>query len=95
MLFRSAVVEDARTNGEFFCFVDRVGEAGIDQMEVRVEVPSPDTDRAVVREDLERRMKEVLGVKVTVTAVGKGELDAFTGTSQTSKIKRVMDRRTK
>lgn len=89
----AAVVEDARTNGEFFCFVDRVGEAGIDQMEVRIEVPDPSTDREAVREDMERRMKEVLGVKVSVVVVGKGELDPHTGTSQTSKIKRLLDRR--
>ena len=38
-------------------------------------------------------MKEVLGVKVSVIPVGKKELDTFTGTSQTSKIKRVLDRR--
>ena len=27
----AAVAEDRRSNGEFFCFVDRVGEAGVDQ----------------------------------------------------------------
>jgi phenylacetate-CoA ligase len=89
----AAVAEDSRTNGEFFCFVDRVGEAAVERMEVRVEVTDATADREAVREDLERRMKEVLGVKVVVTPVGKGELDAYTGTSQTSKIKRVLDRR--
>jgi phenylacetate-CoA ligase len=89
----AAVVEDARGNGEFFCFVDRVGEAGVDQMEIRVEVKNDGVDRASFKTDLERRMKEVLGVKVTVTPVGKGELDPYTGTSATSKVKRVLDRR--
>ena len=89
----AVVAEDARTNGEFFCFVDRIGEAGVDQMEVRVEVASNDVNRESVQADMERRMKEVLGVKVSVIPVGKKELDTFTGTSQTSKIKRVLDRR--
>ena len=89
----AVVAEDRRTNGEFFCFVDRVGAAAVDRMEVRVEVTDAAADRARVRDDLERRLKEVLGVKVVVAPVGKGELDAWTGTSQTSKIKRVLDRR--
>jgi hypothetical protein len=30
-----------------------------------------------------------------VTPVGKGQLDKYTGTSSTSKVKRLMDRRNK
>jgi phenylacetate-CoA ligase len=89
----AAVVEDRRTNGEYFCFVDRVGEAGTDRMDVWVEVTDAAADREHVRTDLERRMKEVLGVKVQVTPVAKGELDEFTMTSQSSKVKRLLDRR--
>jgi phenylacetate-CoA ligase len=88
----ATVVTDARSNGEYFCFVDRVGEARVDQMDVRVEVLDA-VDRAAFRADLESRLKEVLGVKVAVTPVGKGELDRYTGTSLTSKVKRVLDRR--
>jgi len=62
-------------------------------MEVRVEVTDATADRAQLCTDLERRMKEVLGVKVNVTAVDRGALDSLTGTSQTSKIKRLLDRR--
>jgi phenylacetate-CoA ligase len=89
----AAVVEDRRTNGEYFCFVDRVGEAGTDQMDVWVEVSDGAADREQVRIDLERRMKEVLGVKVQVTPKGKGELDEYTQTSKSSKVKRLLDRR--
>lgn len=89
----AAVVADRRTSGEFFCFVDRVGEAGIEQMDVWVEVVDPAADYAEVRSALEQRMKEVLGVKVTVTPKPRGALDAHTGTSQNSKVKRVLDRR--
>jgi phenylacetate-CoA ligase len=89
----AALLEDARSNGEFFCFVDRVGAAQADHMDVWVEVTDPATDRAAFREDFERRLKEVLGVKVQVTPVGRGELDRYTGTSSTSKVKRLLDRR--
>jgi phenylacetate-CoA ligase len=88
----ATILADARSNGEYFCFVDRVGEAGTDQMDVWVEVPEA-VDRVAFREELERRLKEVLGVKVAVTPVGKGELDPYTGTSQSSKVKRLLDRR--
>jgi phenylacetate-CoA ligase len=87
----AVVAADARTNGEFFCFIDRVGEAGSDEMTVMVETTA--ADRAALKADLERRMKEVLGVRVTVTLADKGALDPHTGTSQTSKIKRIADRR--
>jgi len=89
----AVVTEDSRSNGEYFCIVERKGEAGVDEMTVMVEVPDRAIDREGVRADLERRMKEVLGVRVTVSPVDKGALDSFTGTSQTSKIKRVADRR--
>jgi phenylacetate-CoA ligase len=91
----AAVVADRRTSGEFFCFVDRVGEAGTDQMDVWVEVPDPGVDKQSVRRDLEQRLKETLGVKVTVSPKGRGDLDALTGTSQNSKVKRVLDRRSR
>ena len=89
----AVVAADGRTNGEFFCFVDRVGEAGADQMDVWVELADRGCDTALVQSDLERRMKEVLGVKVKVTPVGRGALDPYTGTSQSSKVKRLLDRR--
>ena len=89
----AVVVEDTRTNGEFFCFVDRIGEAQSDHMEVWVEVPDPKSDKILLKEDLLRRMKEVLGIKVGITLVNKGEIDPYTLTSQSSKVKRLLDRR--
>jgi phenylacetate-CoA ligase len=91
----AAVVADRRTSGEFFCFVDRVGEAGTDHMDVWVEVPDPAADKSSVKIDLEQRLKETLGVKVTVSPKARGELDTYTGTSQNSKVKRVLDRRSR
>ena len=91
----AVVVADDRTNGEYFCMVERIGEAQVDEMTVMVEVPGADAPRDEIRTDLERRMKEVLGVRVTVTVHGKGELDRWTGSSQTTKIKRIADNRHK
>ncbi|MFM9992739.1 MAG: phenylacetate--CoA ligase family protein [Burkholderiaceae bacterium] len=89
----AVVVEDVRTNGEFFCFVDRVGEAQADRMEVWVEIPDESLDKSVIQLSLEQRMKEVLGVKVDIKLVNKGELDQYTLTSQSSKVKRLLDQR--
>src|SRR5205085_12141695 len=50
----AAVGEDARSNGEFFCVVDRVGEAGVDQMQVSVEMIDATIDREGLCADLER-----------------------------------------
>jgi phenylacetate-CoA ligase len=89
----AAVAEDARSNGEFFCVVERIGEAGHDEMTVMVEVLDPAVHGAALKEDLERRLKEVIGVRVTVSPQQPKALDAHTGTSQTSKIKRLLDKR--
>ena len=61
----ATVVADPRSNGEFFCIVERRGEAGIDEMTVLVEARDTATDRAGLGADLERRLNEVLGVRVT------------------------------
>jgi phenylacetate-CoA ligase len=91
----AAVLEDPRSNGEYFCFVDRVGEAGTDHMDVWVEIIDSSADLMSVREEMELRMKEVLSVKVQITPVAKGVLDQYTMTSQSSKVKRLLDRRDK
>ena len=88
-----AVAADPRSNGEFFCIVERVGEAQTDEMTVMVELLDPQRDGATAKGDLERRLKEVTGVRLTVQTCAKGELDSYTGTSQTSKLKRLLDKR--
>ena len=89
----AAVVADTRSNGEYFCIVERRGAAGIDEMTVLVEARDVTVDRAALVTDLERRMKEVLGVRVAIEVHDKGGLDRYTGTSQTSKVKRLLDKR--
>ena len=62
-------------------------------MMVMVEARDTSADTQALKTDLERRMKEVLGVRVTVEIHGSGALDSYTGTSKTSKVKRLADRR--
>jgi phenylacetate-CoA ligase len=88
----AVVVADPRTNGEYVCVVERTGAEDREEMTVMIEVPAAD-DRAAVRRDFEQRFKEVLGVRVVVDAVERGATDRYTGTSTSSKIKRLIDRR--
>ncbi len=87
------VAEERRTTGEYFCIVERVGAAGRDEMRVLVECMDASVDRAALQADLQRRFKEALSVQIDVQPMGRGELDAFTGLTKTSKIKRLDDRR--
>jgi phenylacetate-CoA ligase len=89
----AVVLADARTNGEYVCIVERTGAEDREEMTVMIEVPDPTTDRAPFVRDFEQRFKEVLGVRVVVEAVDSGGTDRFTGTSTSSKIKRLVDRR--
>ena len=84
---------DARCNGEYFCVVGVVGEARRDEMTVKVEAGKTAVDRAALQQDLERRFKEVLSVKVGVEIVDAKALDKLTGLTSTSKIKRIADNR--
>ncbi len=87
------VAGDVRSTGEFFCIVDRVGEAGHDEMTVMVEVVDNSVDPQAFRQDLERRFHAALAVKVLVKLAPFGELDQYTGVSQVTKAKRLLDKR--
>jgi phenylacetate-CoA ligase len=89
----TVVGQDARSNGEYFCIVERVGDAGTDEMRVLVEVHDLAAHAAAIKADLETRLRDVLGVRVSVEPVARGALDPYTGTSQVTKIKRLADRR--
>jgi len=89
----SLVAEEARSTGEFFCVVDRVGEAGHDEMTVMVELADPSVDRQTLQPELERRLHDALAVKVLVQLVGRGELDQYTGVTQVTKPRRLLDKR--
>lgn len=88
------VSEDTRSNGEYVCILEG-NAAGREDMTVMVEVLDPSVPRPDLQSHLAIRLKEALGVKVNVRAVGRGELDELTGLSRTSKIKRLIDKRAK
>ena len=88
----AVVGADLRCNGEFFCVVNRVGLDGHDDMVVSVEI-NPSSNAASVVAALETRLKEVIGVKVSVQTKGVGELAHLTGITTTSKPKRLVDQR--
>lgn len=87
------VAENANSNGEYVCVVETAQPVGREEMTVFVEV----ADGAVPKPDLEQvlaaRLKEALGVTLAVKAVDGGGLDAMTGLSQASKIRRLIDKR--
>lgn len=87
------IASERRSNGEYFCMVERVGAEQREEMTVLVEVAQPAVDRARLQADLERRFKEVIGVRLVVEVVERGMTDEYTGTSKASKIKRLLDRR--
>lgn len=89
----SVVAQDKECSGEYFCIVETTGADRHDEMRVLVEVPDARTDRSALKARLEERLKDVLGVRIGVEPAVKGELDAYTGTSQVTKVKRLMDKR--
>jgi phenylacetate-CoA ligase len=86
------VSEDARTNGEYVCLLEG-GEGGRESITVMVETGDQSVPSGVIERELADRLKEALGVRLAVKAVERGGLDHLTGLSQTSKIKRLIDRR--
>jgi hypothetical protein len=58
-----------------------------------VETGDQSVPSGVIERELADRLKEALGVRLAVKAVERGGLDHLTGLSQTSKIKRLIDRR--
>jgi len=89
----AVVVADLRTNGEYVCIVERTGAESREEMTVMIEARDDAADRAPIQRDFEQRFKEVLGVRVAVEVVDRGATDRYTGTSTSSKIRRLIDRR--
>jgi phenylacetate-CoA ligase len=81
-----------RCNGEYVCVLEGA-PGGPEVMTVIVESSDASVAPLELAKDLAARLKEAIGVKLAVQIVGSGELDAITGLSRTSKIKRLIDRR--
>ena len=79
--------------GEYVCIVEKKGESQREEMTVMVEAVDGLAGDAAFQSQLEARLHDVLGVKVVVQIAAKGALDAYTGLTQTSKIKRLIDKR--
>jgi phenylacetate-CoA ligase len=82
---------DPRSTGEYVCIVET--RDGADAMTVMVEILSGDTAGSDLERDLAARLKESLGVRLEVQIVKRGQLDEMTGLSQTSKVRRLIDKR--
>ena len=88
----AAVKSDARTTGEWICVVET--KDGRDEMEVRVEVKRDASSRDGLREKLEARLREDLGVSVQVTLAEQGSLDELANTGgREGKARRLVDHR--
>jgi len=93
MSCQESVKKDARTTGEFLCVVEYIGE-GLgrrEEMTIRVERRSPDTDAASLAADLALALKKDLGARVNVEVLEAGALDPFTKAGE--KPRRLLDLR--
>jgi phenylacetate-CoA ligase len=91
----NAVQSDRRTTGQWLCVVDHVGEgrSARDEMTIRVESVSSDVAADTLRPDLEKHLREDLGVRVTVEVVPAGSLADLTNHGREGKVRRLLDRR--
>ena len=71
----AVVVEDARSNGEYFCVVERVGEAGTDEMTVMVEA----RDTSVDTQSLRNRVPSILREELNVPLVPEPSIARIAG----------------
>ncbi len=96
MACQPAVRSDPRTTGEWVCVVERIegGGAPRDEMAVHVEVRREAGSRVGLREALERRLKDELGVAVDVRLVEEGTLAELANSQgREGKPRRLVDRR--
>ena len=89
----SIVAENRAANGEYVCVVERAAATDREEMTVWVEAADATVSRPNLEQTLAARFKEALGVTLTVKAVGRGGLDEMTGLSKTSKVRRLIDKR--
>ena len=91
-----AIKSDPRTTGEWVCVVTRSEGTGAarDEMEVRIEVKREAASREGLKEWLEIRLREDLGVSVGVSLVEQGSLAELANTGgREGKARRLVDHR--
>jgi len=89
----SILAKQSGVNGEYVCIVEDFGENLEEKMTVKFEVLPNTRDVVAIEQEFSLRLKESLGVKLSVQAVELGSLDEVTGLSSQSKIKRLIDLR--
>jgi phenylacetate-CoA ligase len=90
-----AIVSETReSNGEYVCIVE-LGAQGQEEMSVRVELIDPNSAPGKIETALSERLKMSLGVKIKVEACAPGSLSALTGLKDSSKVRRLIDKRPK
>ncbi len=90
-----AIVSETReSNGEYVCIVE-LGAQGQEEMSVRVELIDPNSATGKIETALAERLKMSLGVKIKVEACAPGSLSALTGLKDSSKVRRLIDKRPK
>lgn len=89
-----AVRSDDRTTGEWVCIVRRLNRGGVlrDEMIVKVECKSDGRPRDGLKEILEKRLANDLGVKVEVQLVNEGGIPEANLGSE-GKVRRLVDNR--
>lgn len=94
MACTAAIKSDPRTTDGWICIVEQVEEDGIrrDRMTVHVEVRSG-APRDGLKERLERRLREDLGVSVPVALADEGSLASIANLGGEGKPRRMLDRR--
>ena len=91
----SILAKQSGVNGEYVCIVEDHGDNQEEKMTVQFEVFPDVKNLSLLEQEFSQRLKESLGVKLSVQAVGLGSLDEVTGLSSQSKIKRLIDLRKK
>jgi phenylacetate-CoA ligase len=89
-----AVRSDDRTTGEWICVAERIEREGVihEELTVRVEVRNDGRSREGLRETLEKRLRNDLGIRVPVELVEEGQL-VGTNVGKEGKPIRLIDER--
>lgn len=88
----AVAAEDARTNGEFVCVLEKPDDAGRERLIVMIESPLEAAARPDLIATLEQRFKDAVGVKLEIEVVGPGELTGLTLIDKQTKPRRLIDK---
>lgn len=91
-----AVRSDDRTTGEWICIAERIERDGVvrEEMTVRVEVRNDGRPRDGLKEMLEKRLRNDLGIRVPVELIEEGQLVGTNVGKEGKPIRLIDERRT-